>query len=94
MADDESQPDGIIGRAARVYVETREERERPLREQLGRMASTFGSTDNMVLGVVLNLATIVVGVGIYLGTSGLLSYAGTVVGILGVLGILSGVLRL
>lgn len=94
MADDESRPDGISGRVAELYAETQDARDASLREQVSSMAATYGSTDNLVVGLILNTASIVVGVWGYTVFTGLPAYGFAIFGILGVLGILSGVLRL
>lgn len=77
-----------------LWMETEEARSRSFSEQLGILFDRFGSTESLALGVAINTLTIAIGVAVYWLLSGPLAYAGVFVAILGVLGILSGVLRL
>lgn len=92
--DDLSGVDKLEAKFWELWLETEEARNRSLTEQLGILFERFGSTGSLAVGVAINVLTIAIGLAVYWATTGLLSWAGAVFAILGVLGILSGVLRL
>jgi len=94
MSDDRDLTEKAAAKASDLYVDTQAERELSFSQQVSRMAATFGNTDNYLVGTLLNLATVAIGLAVHFVTAGWLSAAGAVFAILGVLGLLSGVLRL
>jgi len=95
MTEDDPGPvERAFAKGGQLLAETRAAREDSLRSQLGTMLATLGRTDDYALGLTINAITIALGLGVYAWTSGWLAYAGAVFAILGVLGIVSGVLRL
>lgn len=90
MTDDDAT---LSDRFARLWAETSEARDRSLRDQLAILLRNLGQTESLVVGIVVNAATIAVGLAGYWWLDGWLAFAAMVFAILGVLGLVSGVLR-
>jgi len=54
-----------------------------LRLSISNLFSEFGTTNNLIVGTVINLATVAVGLTIWLATTPPLSYVGLFVAVLG-----------
>jgi len=54
-----------------------------LRLSISNLFDEFGSTNNLIVGTVINLATVAVGLTIWLATTPPLSYVGLFVAVLG-----------
>jgi len=65
-----------------------------LDETVRKPASDKGQTDNWKLGLLINTAQIVLGVALYVTTSGLLSWAGVILAVIAALAIIKWVLGL
>lgn len=64
-----------------------------LQLSVSNLWSEFGSTDNILAGLAINLSLALVGVLVWYTTTGWLSFAGAVWAILNVLGIVSWVMQ-
>lgn len=65
-----------------------------LKLSLSNLIHEFGSSESIGFALVINLGLAAIGVAVYLGTSGLLSFVGGLWAIINLLGIVAWVLRL
>jgi len=65
-----------------------------LRYSISTLWDDFGRADHMIVGLAVNVALSLVGVAVFVLTSGVLSYAGAVWAIINILPVVQWVLRL
>jgi hypothetical protein len=73
---------------------TQADADEQLDETIRKPASEKGTTDNWKLGLVVNTAQLVLGIALYMFTSGILAWAGVILAVLSVLAIVKWVVGL